>query len=286
MIDAYYRKRTGITESGDEITAAAFLWQYSKMNFLWEHDEPWKQQNISRLLNVKPKTVSNKSSEISKALKIDFFDGRFCRKEISDKDPFNQFAMTPQGFIISKNTIEKAAMLETKGKEDHFYDGTDFLQSGNKEKAIICFKKALEIDAGYVDAYNGMGNIYFYSDLEKAKQYYQKAYDLTKKHFNNQWPIIIEWGIIENRQYLRAMHGLGLILWREGKFNEAKGLFMLMLRLNNNDNQGARYIVADILEGMTWEESEKIEEKAMETGDYSKEEKLFEKQNKMHHFYK
>ena len=132
MIDAYYRKRIGITESGDEITAAAFLWQYSKMNFLWEHDKSCKQQNISQLLDVRPKTVSNKSSEISKALKIDFFDERFCRKEISDKNP-------------------------------------------------------------------------------------RKAYDLTKKHFNNQWPLSIEWGIIENRQYLRAMHGLGIIYWRERK---------------------------------------------------------------------
>ena len=286
MVDAFFRKRTGITNSDDSITAAAFLWQYSKINFLWENDVSWKQQNISHLLNAKPKTVSNKSAEISKALKINFFDERFCRKEVSDKNPFKQFAMTPQGFIISKNMINKEIMPSQKDKEDYFYDGSDLLESGNREKSIICFKKALEIDEEYVDACNGMGNAYFYDDLQKAKQHYQKAFDLTKKHFKNQWPITIEWDIIENRQYLKAMHGLGLIYWREGNFEEAKKLFMLMLRLNNNDNQGARYLVATILEGRTWEEDEKIEDDAMEKGNYSKEEKLFEKQNKIHKFYK
>ena len=286
LVDAYFRKRKGVTKSNDEITAAAFLWQYSKINFLWENDKSWMKKNIANALNVSPSTIGNKASEISKALKIDFFDERFCRKEVSDKNPLKQFAMTPQGFIIRKEPFDEETTTLKKDKEDYFYDGTDFLQAGNKEKAISCFNKALDLDGEYVDAYNGMGNVYFNDDLEKSRQHYQKAYELTKKHFNNQWPINIEWGIIENRQYLRSMHGLGLILWREGKFEEAKKLFMLILRLNNNDNQGARYLVAAILEGMTWEEHGEMEDKAMESGDYSEEDKLFEKQNQIHNFYK
>ncbi|MFH1641912.1 MAG: DUF6398 domain-containing protein [Nanoarchaeota archaeon] len=286
MIDAYFRKRKSITKSNDDITAAAFLWQYSKINFLWEHDKSLMKKNIAELLNVSPSTVGNKSSEISKALNIDFFDERFCRKEVSDENPFKQFAITQQGFIVKNNLINEKNIPSKKDKEDYFYDGTDFLQAGNKKEAIACFNKALEIDENYVDAHNGLGNIYFNDDLEKSKQYYQKAYELTKKHFNNQWPIAIEWGVIENRQYLRAMHGLGLIFWRENNLQEAKRLFMLMLRLNNNDNQGARYLVAAILEGMTWDQYGKIEDKAMESSSYSGEEKLFEKQNKIHNFYK
>ncbi len=286
MVDGYFRKRKGITKSNDDITAAAFLWQYSKINFLWEHDKSLMKKNIANMLNTSPSTVGNKSSEISKALKIEFFDERFCRKEVSDKNPFKQFGMTSNGFIIRKEPVDEEATHPEKCKEDYFYDGTDFLQAGNKKEAVACFKKALEIDGEYVDAHNGLGNAYFNEDLEKSKQYYQKAYELTKKHFNNQWPISIEWGLIENRQYLRAMHGLGLIFWRENNLQEAKRMFMLMLRLNNNDNQGVRYLIAAILEEMTWEQYGEMEDKAMESSEYSEEERLFEKQNKIHNYYK
>lgn len=55
--------------------------------------------------------------------------------------------------------------------------------------AVRSFKKALELDEKYVD---GLGNVYFYDDLEKAKQYYQKVFDLAKKHFNGKWPPTIQ----------------------------------------------------------------------------------------------
>ena len=54
---------------------------------------------------IQQKTVGNKASEIAKALKIDIFDERFCRKEIADKNPLNQFVMLPSGFIVSKDQL-------------------------------------------------------------------------------------------------------------------------------------------------------------------------------------
>ena len=43
---------------------------------------------------------------------------------------------------------------------------------------------------------------------------------------------------------------------------------------------------AAILEGMTWEQYGEIEDKATESSDYNEEERLFEKQNKIHNYYK
>lgn len=96
----YFRKRTMVTNSNIQITAAAILWQYSKLNFLFENNGIWSQKNIAKLFDVRPKSVSSKSTEISKALKINYFDERFCRKEISDRNPFKKFAMTPSRFIV------------------------------------------------------------------------------------------------------------------------------------------------------------------------------------------
>jgi len=151
MVDAYFRKRTGITTSGDEITAAAFLWQYSKINFLWEHDKSLMKKNIANMLNVSPNTVGNKSSEISKSLKIDFFDERFCRKEVSDQNPFKQFAMTPQGFIINKKMIEKKDK-EDAGEDDGIWEKGFFsetLSSQDAKEKMKTFHAGHEEDTNF-----------------------------------------------------------------------------------------------------------------------------------------
>ena len=57
----------------------------------------------------------------------------------------------------------------------------------------------------------------------------------------------------------------------------AKKLFMLMLRLNNNDNQGARYLIASLYAKQKWED---IDDEDME-----KEEKLLQKQNTKYQFW-
>jgi len=55
------------------------------------------------------------------------------------------------------------------------------------------------------------------------------------------------WGMIETRPYMRARDGLARCLWELGKHKEAVGHYQEMLRLNPNDNQGIRYILASCL---------------------------------------
>lgn len=67
---------------------------------------------------------------------------------------------------------------------------------------------------------------------------------------------VLSWGWIDNRPFLRCMHGYGLCLWRLGKSSEAAAVFERMLWLNPSDNQGERFNLHWIREGRTWEESE------------------------------
>jgi len=55
------------------------------------------------------------------------------------------------------------------------------------------------------------------------------------------------WGILETRPYMRARLGLAHSLWSQGRQEEAAGHLQDMLRLNPNDNQGARYTLASFL---------------------------------------
>jgi len=54
---------------------------------------------------------------------------------------------------------------------------------------------------------------------------------------------------------MRALHGRGLCLWRLGRTDEARQVFAWMLELNPNDNQGVRFLLYDLDEGLSWEES-------------------------------
>jgi tetratricopeptide (TPR) repeat protein len=52
------------------------------------------------------------------------------------------------------------------------------------------------------------------------------------------------WGLIETRPYMRARFGLARELWTRGAHDEAVAHYRELLRLNPNDNQGVRYILA------------------------------------------
>jgi tetratricopeptide (TPR) repeat protein len=275
----HYCKKKDISRMSPENVAGGILWQYSRMNGFWEGNKDWSLQNIAMLIQAKPKTIGNTAGDIVKTLKIEFCDERYCRKEVSDQDPFKQFAMLQSGFIIPRDTAEERGLPHIplkKSKEDYYYDGCDCI-GGNDSAAIRLFKKALTLDDEYVEAYNGLGTVYFDKNPTKAREYFKKAYTLTVQHFKGKWPKELCWGILENRQYLRAIHYHGLVLWRDGNADEAMKLFKLLLQLNNNDNQGIRYLVAAIYEGISWDN--------LEEGDLNKEEALFNRQNKIHKFY-
>lgn len=67
---------------------------------------------------------------------------------------------------------------------------------------------------------------------------------------------VLAWGLIDNRPFLRCMLGVGLCAWRFGNTRDAAAVFRKMLWLNPSDNQGARFNLAAIEAGKTWEEME------------------------------
>lgn len=71
---------------------------------------------------------------------------------------------------------------------------------------------------------------------------------------------LLPWSTYENRPFLRCLHGYGLCLWRTGKVEEAKAVFERMLWMNPTDNQGARFPLADLKAGRTWEEMRQAQE--------------------------
>jgi len=55
----------------------------------------------------------------------------------------------------------------------------------------------------------------------------------------------LPWGILDNRPFLRAYHGLGLEYLARGHTEKALEIFNNILAVNPNDNQGARALLID-----------------------------------------
>jgi len=64
------------------------------------------------------------------------------------------------------------------------------------------------------------------------------------------------WGHIDDRPFLRCLHGYGSCLWRLGRFDESEGIFERMLWFNPSDNQGMRFLLENVRARKAWEESQ------------------------------
>lgn len=126
------------------------------------------------------------------------------------------------------------------------YDGWEALAVEDTRLAKRCFRKALELDPDIADAFNGLAELAARKgDAEGAEGYYRQAYEKAKAALGTEDKAAYAWyGELDTRPYMRARHGLALLFFNLGKYDEAVGEFKALLELNPNDNQGARYMVA------------------------------------------
>lgn len=172
-------------------------------------------------------------------------------------------------------------------KNDYYYDAMELLcegGSGDKE-ALRLLKLALEMDEDYVQTYVGLvcayGDI---GDQKKKEESVRLAYEKTLKKFPK-WPKQMEWGIMDNRAYMRAIQFMGELHWDKGEKDKAIELFRLLLKLNPNDNQGVRYQIAALYAGLSSEDVNRMFDEGNQKQDWSEQENLVEEQNKIHQFW-
>jgi len=63
---------------------------------------------------------------------------------------------------------------------------------------------------------------------------------------------VLGWGWIDNRPFLRCLHGLTISSWRLQQYGEAEELCRALLWLNPADNQGERELLSEIGAGAPW----------------------------------
>jgi hypothetical protein len=112
----------------------------------------------------------------------------------------------------------------------------------------------LAADLRCLDAHAHLGNFVFDHFPEKAIRHYEVGVRIGELSLGEGFNGVLHWGHIDNRPFLRCVHGYGLCLWRLGRVKEAEEIFTRMLWLNPTDNQGVRFLLGEIIEGKVWHE--------------------------------
>lgn len=144
--------------------------------------------------------------------------------------------------------------LDDWGYDDPIVEASEKYQSGAFVAARKILMDLLAADLRCLDAHAHLGNFTFDHQPEEALRHYEVGARIGELSLGSGFNGVLPWGRLDNRPFLRCMHGYGLCLWRLERFDEAATTFDRMLWLNPNDNQGIRFLVHDVAVGVPWED--------------------------------
>jgi hypothetical protein len=136
---------------------------------------------------------------------------------------------------------------------DPIGQSNDLKDSGDLDGAYKILMDLCQTDLRCLDAHSHLGNSVFDHRPKDAIRHYEVGFRIGELSLGEGFDGALPWGWIDNRPFLRCMHGYGLCLWRLGRFEEAGRVFDRMLWLNPSDNQGVRFLVDQVRAKDTWE---------------------------------
>ncbi len=139
---------------------------------------------------------------------------------------------------------------------DPILQAVDLKNTGKTAEAKKLLMDLCQADLRCLDAHSHLGGLVFDYYPRDAIGHYETGLRIGQLSLGDDFTGVLLWGFTDNRPFLRCMHGYGLCLWRMGRFEEAEHVFDRMLWLNPSDNQGARFILDEVKEKITWEDSE------------------------------
>jgi hypothetical protein len=97
-----------------------------------------------------------------------------------------------------------------------------------------------------------LGALDFDDDPGAAQARYATGVRIADSSLPEDFGGVRGWGWIDNRPFLRCLHGLTLTSWRLGHHDRAQALCHAMLWLNPADYRRARDILSEITAGEPW----------------------------------
>jgi hypothetical protein len=158
----------------------------------------------------------------------------------------------------SRPQFEMEQVVPGQNPDDPFDDpitrSNDLKEGGERAEAIKILMDLCDADLRCLDAHSHLGNFVFDHYPQDALRHYEAGLRIGELSLGKNFNGVLQWGFIDNRPFLRCMHGYGLCLWRLGRFDEALTVFDRILWLNPSDNQGVRFLLDEVREKTAWED--------------------------------
>ncbi len=139
---------------------------------------------------------------------------------------------------------------------DPILESNDLKDAGDPVAARQILMELCQADLRCLDAHAHLGNLAFDCWAKVAIRHYEVGVRIGELSLGPDFEGLLPWGHIDNRPFLRCMHGFGLCLWRLHRFEEAERVFERILWLNPSDNQGVRSLIDDVAARTLWEDRE------------------------------
>lgn len=137
---------------------------------------------------------------------------------------------------------------------DPILEAVELKDDGDPVGANQLLNGLLIADLRCLDAHAHLGNLAFDLSPEIALRHYDIGRQIGELSLGADFKGVLYWGMLDNRPYLRCLHGYGLCLWRLNRFDGAAAVFSRMLWLNPSDNQGARFNLIELQAETPWRE--------------------------------
>lgn len=132
--------------------------------------------------------------------------------------------------------------------DDPIQQSVEHSRMGDRTSARSTLMKLPEEDLRCLAAFAHLGNLEIDGNTEKALRYYQAGLEIGGLSLPDKFNGLLSWRNIDNRPYLRCLHGYGLALWRLERFGEAEEVFERLLWLDPSDSLGVRFLIPEVRE--------------------------------------
>lgn len=126
---------------------------------------------------------------------------------------------------------------------DAFDRGCALLENGKVAQAEKLLRDVTYKTPLHIDALHHLAIILDWKgDSEDARQLWMKGVEIGRNAFPRKFVSgdLLEWDWLENRPFLRCLHGLGTAILSDGDTQKAEEIFEELLSYNPSDNQGVR----------------------------------------------
>jgi hypothetical protein len=139
---------------------------------------------------------------------------------------------------------------------DPIVDAAELHRAGYHRDAIRVLEGLLAIDDRCVDAWGHLGLIALDTrGPGPAVELYETGVAVAERSLPDGFHGVLPWGMIDNRPFLRCLHGLALCAWRQRRWDDAEAIFTARVWLDPSQPLDALACLQPVRTHQRWTQS-------------------------------